>query len=590
MITSKTPVESSHAKPSWDASLNWQTWTFGFLAPHLLISLSGNFGSWVATLLAFAGVASVTALQIWFAQRFVLPRTRSQRTMWLAVLGSLIITSFSAALVAFWAVVVVEPATNANFVQVINGTVFYSWFSLLIATYLADRKTFVANMNRLRAVRAQLEAANNWKGTVLNPTRETMLQKIAQQVEHLKDHLNELVAVSKGLPSMIEKSIRPLLLEIDALKIGQLGESKIENTLRPIRRPLKHVLAVAAAPNSSVNLAVALFTMTTWIATGASMGNVLVATVGAATSGVVEFLGLSAISRLPVNWKQIKLHLRVLLLLALNVMASALASYLPISLSGVERFVLIPIAIQTALVIGVISVSLAYREVGTQIGLQAEESNTAMARQLVENSSQLRLLREKLRHLVHGDLQTSLLALERKALSKDAGRSDQTNELLEEVGKLMDSISSRLEAEQPVSFDSTIRELQTIWEGELSIDVSISTEAMNALTGSKITSTILSEVLIEVITNAAKHDKSTNTQVWLDLDSNEVFSLMALSNFAAVSDTEEIPRDSAGDLKFGHGTALFNEVCMEWKLDKHKNETKFKALIPLVADTEANYK
>lgn len=352
------------------------------------------------------------------------------------------------------------------------------------------------------------------------------------------------------------------------------------------RRTFVHVFHKAMQPEPALSIPAAAFIATTWLVTGLGMESWFVAVVTPIVSGIALWLALTVIPR--VLKPQLLPAPRFLSVIATIIMwlaASVLSGLAPIFISGIPTTALLAIGIQTTLIILVIAVILAYRNQGLDISASLAAENEKMEREVVANVTVLRDLRERLRRFVHGDLQSVFVSIERKLASSVTGATEATS-INDELARALTSLETLiLDTTAPPSPEDVISDMQKIWRGSIEITFASSDRAQDLLAFSPVTQSVVSELIIEAITNTAKHDEATSVSVQLDATLNDEIefstcSLGVLTNSAtALGGRETSPDKRSGR---GHGQRLFDEVCLQWKLESHDGTTTFEATIPVV--------
>ena len=357
----------------------------------------------------------------------------------------------------------------------------------------------------------------------------------------------------------------------------------VEMMLKPAR--VSAVLAAATCGSVNPSVVGACFVATTWLLTGMSMGNELVATVGVLIAGEGQYLALTLTHRFVTKrLTTLGVPARTVIHLLVWVLGSALVAIPLIALTGMPVVLALPIGIQCALVVAVIALAAGYRVAGQQLQQQLAEHNSNLKRQLVENTTALRGFRERLRHYIHGDLQSVFIALERKLVASAGFSAAQTRTLIDELETVVTNIARRVEEDQPIDVFDTARDLQAVWGELLTIELEVSPEVRAALAQSSVTSSVLSEVLIEAVTNAAKHDSADSVAVRFALADPQTVGFTCHSLVTKAAPTKL--RKQAAIRAQGQGTKLFSEVCLDWQLTLQPEGSTLTAHVPLVRNDE----
>lgn len=569
-----------------ELALNWRVWLLAILPPQILLSAFGNFGSvqlgLIATVIAMAASAPFF---LWLGPRALSPMTTARQRSW-GVIAVYLVTSIVTSLAVQLVVGALSERPGLSLASVTSGAIFYAWFLLLVGEVINDRFEFLGSLQRLEAARAQLEQVATWRQTNLKSARETEIGRISNQLDHARDQIAASITNRHSSRGLSDEVIRTLLREIDAASLDLTSYSAEPPATPKPRRTFVQVFHKAMQPEPALSIPAAVFIATTWLVTGLSMESWLVALVTPVVAGFALWLALAVVSRVIQPLLRRAPHfLGAIATIFLWLIASVLSGLAPILISGIPATALLAIGVQTTLIILVIAVTLAYRNQGLDISASLAAENEKMEREVVANSTVLRDLRERLRRFVHGDLQSVFVSIERK-LTSNATSAIEATSINDELARALTSLETLIvDTAAPPSPADVISDMQKIWRGSIDITYSPSTRAQNLLTDSPVTQSVVSELIIEAITNTAKHDEATSISVMMDATVNDEIVISTTSRGTLKNSvTAAGGRETRADKRpgRGHGRRLFDDVCLQWKLTSHNGTTTFEAAIPVV--------
>lgn len=582
---------SQDLNPSGLASsyaLSWKVWLFGSSVPLLVLSLFGNFGSVLNAFIATLAAVAVSAPVFLFSGIFLLPRVRSKTRRVAVVVSSLVATSalISVSITLLMATVLDSISPNIN--QVVPGIIFHTWFYILTAFLVSDRDEYVKRFHRLSVIRAQLEHFSQWSAIHFSQSRKDDLALVAQQISQAQNRIASSTISVEPLRGMNNDIIGSLLNEISSeqpkpeLVLPQLKEPRAsKRTLRVVFKQATTVTRFSAFPAS-------VFIASTWVATGLSMENWTVTFWASVASSLSLYFILRVLSGVFSLKSTSYANFSVFLTLLSWFVSGFVAALAPVAISGLDPRTMVAITLQTFLVIAVISVIISYRQLGTEITTEIERENERFDRILVTQTMSFHQFREKLRSLIHGKLQTALIATERKLLSSSSitwVEAEQASAELElALNEVAQNINGNFRETNPWQ---SIEELQAIWGDALNISSKWESSATDAIQSSLVTRNILSEIVIEAVTNTAKHDLAHRVELRFMLIDDLTLQFSALSS-GPIQESANYSRSASldGSRNLGNGHRLFNEVCMNWTLVRGHGETLFTADIPVIPDAQ----
>lgn len=575
-------------------ALTWPVWLWGVVLPQLFLSLLGNFGAPIVSITASACVLVTSAVALLLVATRVVPRsaTGRQRQLWLTgvflVTGMVMSTTSNAVFIAF------GMTERFQAEQIISGAIGYTWFFVLVSAIINDRHSFARSIRRLTVLRAQLEWARAWPESALESVKSAEVQHISDRLEAARRAVLDASANHNQVAGMSDDLIDELLAEIDAIEID-VDEHQFE-LVTPLlkRRSFARVFGAASRHGTAVAFSAALFLSTVWILTGITMGNLFIGVVSALLAGATLWLGLVMVDRFVLSkFQPSRTVLRTSLAIALWLAASVIAALPAIGVTGIPAQAIPQIGIQTWIVVLIIAFTVAYRLAGDDLIEELEATTIELDRSVVTNSNALRMFRERLRRFVHRDLQSLFQSIERTLLSE---RANTQSEVRKFELDMADAFLALAQVEDTPSTTSdpqhTIAVLKELWGGLLTIDDDWSPDAVHAIEESPVAQSVLSDVLIEVITNTAKHDLATTVHLELSMIDPGLIHVRSTSHTQAKPAENKrqnvsVEQPARSRTQSGNGLELFDEVCLEWTLLVESHQTRFDAVIPVSRQTES---
>ncbi len=202
------------------------------------------------------------------------------------------------------------------------------------------------------------------------------------------------------------------------------------------------------------------------------------------------------------------------------------------------------------------------------IELELSEMNLDVLRSTAIVEQQIWIAQKKWAYLVHGAVQGALtVAASRLQLADEKNPAD-TAQILKDLDKAVAALKGDWSQEQ--GFDAFIKETQETWDGVLSIEVSINKKS-KPLLESPITARCVSEIVKELAGNAYRHGKAKRLVVAFGTNANGDLTLSASNDGSGLSNPES-----------GLGSALFNDLTMEWSITQDKGGVNFNAILPAI--------
>lgn len=186
--------------------------------------------------------------------------------------------------------------------------------------------------------------------------------------------------------------------------------------------------------------------------------------------------------------------------------------------------------------------------------------------------------RKRLSRMLHGDIQSRIMAT---ALSIELNDAPDyaTQEALTKLRQECES--ALLRSQQRKSLRQFIAELRELWSATVNIENLIPEETMAQISTDQVLIDAVVELIRESVTNAVKHGKATRISITGSLtnwdsgvgDSSKTLRLDIKNNMTGKPITYQN--------RSVQGSALFNELCLEWELTTGNTETELVLQIPV---------
>lgn len=179
--------------------------------------------------------------------------------------------------------------------------------------------------------------------------------------------------------------------------------------------------------------------------------------------------------------------------------------------------------------------------------------------------------RKQLAHLVHGQVQSTLLAAAMR-LKKTVNPSPKDfDQVRFDITFALNSVMTGTQDEDE-SFAAQFTRLKETWEGVCEITVSDAGGVTELLDADQLARTCVAEVLAEAVANAAKHSQAAAVSASLSQDS---FGYIAVT----ITTTGEL--STLEPERAGYGSRLLDELTTAWSRTGANNLVTLKALIAL---------
>ncbi len=450
----------------------------------------------------------------------------------------------------------------------------------VVATTTVLGAVLVAARRRLFALKSQLASATTWTVTDFATTRQVIIDRIQHSLRTLTSQVSAVETRSSTLDASVSDIVKNLLTEVEDLKFTSVGSDVPADITNKKHRSVRDVFLVASRSSGSIIPIASAFIASTWVVTGISMSNAIVATLAPILSAMVLAIALFAIHRLWEKTGTVRSATRAFVPALFRwALAGAVSGIGPVVLAGIPIVVLIPMAIQVGIVIAAIAMAWGFRQSGVDVLNRVAAENDELRRALVDNATQLRIFRTAVQRFVHGEFQTACVALSRRAKQESAESRGALDVAVASLSTAVDLIAERLDRETTKSFVETVDDLCAVWEGVMQIEVAVGDEVGRLLELDPVIRRVLGELIVEVVTNAGKHDNASSLTAEISLVDPTTLRLTTVAG--RQSQTEATSRQAPTSPRRGAGTQLFNEVCLSWSITYTEAGSAFDALIPV---------
>lgn len=468
--------------------------------------------------------------------------------------------------------------------QLITGALFEVCMVLVWANVNGAYRDHRALVNDLNATRNQvLGYRENAEVILLEEqeklqalTRETLLP----QIELIEAALSQATATAEGtaqnsrwtaardLRALIHNQVRPLS--------QSLGHSAKE-IVRPVPNAPQHFFSVVALPRT-FRVTNSIFPTTTYILMLLSFMAAPFWTLDgswifiSSVASVLYWLVLNVLKSATKNWPELPNYAGVPLLLLFSILPVlpnyAIAVWL---YPDTHKAVLYGLTIMAASVIVFMSMatldSLDYGARSYRHLL--EEENRELSLEMALFEQQLWAARKNWSLVIHGTVQAALTAALTR-LNSPLVDSDLGNLVQKDLDRAVTALNKTEPAE--VKLNSALNELVETWQGVCDIGVEIDAELKKIISSDSRLSMCVNEILKEAVSNAVRHGDARSASISLKQIDSAVLEVLVRNDGLRPS----------GNARKGLGTALLNELTLEWKLtvDENRDQTVLLAHLP----------
>lgn len=202
---------------------------------------------------------------------------------------------------------------------------------------------------------------------------------------------------------------------------------------------------------------------------------------------------------------------------------------------------------------------------------QSEQTNQAIELLLSRLRQEVWVIRRELARLVHGQVQSRLLAAAMR-LSKIAQPTSEDISLAQaDVMAAISSVATGLNEEEE-SFTSQYSRIVDAWDGVCDITLHAEQTLTTLIEKDRIARTCVAEVIGEAVANAAKHSEAAAVSVTLNTD---------VEGYVTVTITTTGDLDKTEAAQSGYGSRIFDELTTSWERTSAEGVITLKALIAL---------
>lgn len=562
---------------------SWKIATISTVIPTLLQILFGLTNNLIPLMVAMAAsvlIANALFHGLRLAQKY-LTQLRKIRTV--PIFFTYGFVGFSVSTSTSYILGSSHAGPSPSVQLVIAGAIFYTWYFSIVSIFISGQAEYLDKYDLLSTTQTQIEHARKWRSENLNFDAAKVVGEIRNQIQLVQ---RRLVDSSTSKRNHIDQLISVLLQEIDGWDIGISTQSDRPTNQTTKRRKLRDVIKIALSTKARVEIPSSLFIATTWIVTGLTMTDWRVATLAPIAAGFVLYWGLVVVRR-ATNVFHTSRHSRSskTLLLVIWFLCGVAAGILPVMLSRLPFGVLVPIGIQTTIIVALFAILLGYRIHGETLNEKLTLDIKRLEHEHIANAIAIRTLRDRIRHFIHGELQTALVSSQR---SSQANHDTET-EFEVDLNNALALLEKAYVSGEVLTPRKTLQDLVEIWGETIEISANWSEDLDGVLASSEISSTILSELLVEIVTNFAKHDRATRIMIYFQCDTSSILRIEAKADgFESTFQRVNPKRLSKGDKSSnssrasGRGTELFSEVCLDWSIFRSTKETRTTLLMPIL--------
>lgn len=199
-----------------------------------------------------------------------------------------------------------------------------------------------------------------------------------------------------------------------------------------------------------------------------------------------------------------------------------------------------------------ITLYIAIRDARVAVIDEITEANEKLSWSTARLGAQLWAEKQKFAHLIHKNVQGTLIAAALK-LKNNLDSGIDSEHATAEIKKLFeDSVSLATDDGSGKTSDEYINYLNNIWDGVFSLQMSIDPATKNKLSNDPIAENSLNDLITEFATNSVKHGKSTLGKVEPKLLSNNVLEVTMQNNGS----------NFPVQMKHGMGSKMALEQCI----------------------------
>ncbi len=395
----------------------------------------------------------------------------------------------------------------------LTGILILGLVSTVVNDHAVYRREFRVLFARQQELSRELENLNEKIDAFIDTLRDSVNQTVDQALAPLADRFQARQSVAdvvNDIVSLSESVVRPLSHQInDALP------DSLALTSKPPRVPLRRLapLIVLTRPFSPRGISL----VTLFLLLGASLftipfpDGIIILAASMGSSYVFHYVGLRFVSPRLAGWGGLLRFVVVSLIYSLGFVAT-LGAYVVIAIGEFTNEAVITV-IYLTVIIQFVSWALALPPAlrAGQAEILAELVHTTSELSQVRSRAEVRLRREKqqLASIVHGDIQSTLMAAALKLQQPDLLPADVTGIIDNTRDTITASIRKIRRDATPRMFKSICSDLQAAWDGLVVIEWETHTGVQKAINSDPDLAETMWQVCREAVANAVKHGRAS---------------------------------------------------------------------------------
>lgn len=522
----------------------------------------------VANTVLTAVLFGILLLSAQFCSKRVSPAIAGAITLVVLLIGS---AGRGAALHAFFSATAIDPGQGVVMRALVSVTVFAP--GLLLSVLAVD------SISRWRADEAAIRELTDQRERIA----ESVTQSITERSHDISEFLKaQLEPVLKDLPSVSPEQARRLLQTMVGQIVKPLSASLHDDfptvtppSTRTVSVAVREFIALALRGRPLAPVLTGIVFVVTLLPRTLTGSSTLQGVVWAVTLGLTVSAGTWAVNRVSGTlWTRIPTVIHAALLggalIALGSAVAGVSQLFSPSDLGFGNLHIVGAAATLTLSVLLGGVVNARRYFAQQRDTLLELSQTLEHE--LRRARQLHWQRNRaLGNLLHGSLQATLNAANvriARATTPEEARAI-SGDVATEVATVLDQLPA-VENDVP-DLRVTIQRINDTWEGITELRWEVSEDLLDGLTGAPVASAI-SEVLIESVFNAVKHQSPELITITLHSENPAEFSL-------TVSHKGTLP----ASLTPGLGTRALEYLTLRHSLRESRGEVRFDAVFPGLA-------
>lgn len=202
---------------------------------------------------------------------------------------------------------------------------------------------------------------------------------------------------------------------------------------------------------------------------------------------------------------------------------------------------------------------------------QSEQTNQAIELLLSRLRQEVWVIRRELARLVHGQVQSRLLAAAMRLSKIDQPTSEDIALAQADVMAAISAVATGLNEEEE-SFTAQYSRIVDAWEGVCYITLHAERTLTALIDNDRIARTCVAEVIGEAVANAAKHSEAAAVSISLDTQ---------VEGYVTVTITTSGELGNAESARSGYGSRIFDELTTSWERTSTEGLITLRALIAL---------